>query len=114
MHELGHAYFRLGDEYCCDSSYEQRANLLDDYGECTSLAASLGLPAKCKVVCTDSSSDPYGGDNNCCSFWDFGACGYYTPDSPHCLMDDGNNYPAPYYYDSACSSWVNLILSTHA
>lgn len=110
MHELGHAYFRLGDEYCCDSSYAERANLLDNYGDCTSLAASLGLPASCKVVCTDQSPDP----NNCCSFWDFGACSYFTPDNPHCLMDDGNWQPTPYSYDSACSSWVNTILSMHA
>lgn len=107
MHEMGHALFRLGDEYCCDSSYEQKANLLDDYGDCTGIATSLGLPAKCKVVCTDGSPDP----NNCCSFWDFGSCGYYTPDSPHCLMDDGNYGATPYYYDSACSSWAGTVVS---
>jgi len=115
MHELGHAYFRLGDEYCCDTAYSAKANLFDDYSACTSFAGSVNLPpSKCRVVCTDESVDPNGGDNNCCSFFDFGSCSYYTTDSPHCLMDDGNMGPSPFYYETACSSWVNMILSTHA
>ncbi len=111
MHELGHAYFWLGDEYCCDTLYENRPNLHDNYDDCTSHAAALGLPAACRVVCTDSMSDPNGGENKCCSFWDFGSCGYYTPDNPHCLMDDGNHHPAPYYYDNACSALVDSVVS---
>lgn len=114
MHELGHAFFRLGDEYCCDTSYATKPNTFRFLSECKARADAIGvLQSHCTLYCDPSRTDVK--TNHCYpSFnWDTGESspGLYKLDLNNCLMNTGDQGNAPYFYDSACSRFVSKKLA---
>jgi hypothetical protein len=114
MHEFGHAFFRLGDEYCCDSHYSTRANIFDTMHECEVTADSVGLPhTRCNEFCPSDDPGPMPDQSrsngyNCDS-------GYLKLDQGHCLMFDGDktwNGP-PWHYFTVCGSWARTVLNLY-
>ncbi len=76
VHELGHALFRLADEYCCDSNYAFRSrinypNVFDAQGECQKQLDDNSISKRCKKICkdVDQGEPPCGDTCECVNFY---------------------------------------------
>jgi len=100
IHELGHALFKLKDEYCCDSYYFQNdpmPNIWSSELNCKDDAIKEGWDLNsivqfCPAGCLGSESC------NCGS-------GYWKIDKNDCIM--GNMSPIHWYFGPACERKIS-------